>query len=68
MPNRTTPIDAPELRARAERFRSKAAYLLEIGKQAPEGSIKETYTALVIEYDFLAREVERIATEIAGRR
>jgi hypothetical protein len=68
MPDRTTPINEPELRARAERFRNKAAYLLEIGKQAPEGSIKETYTALVIEYDFLAREVERIASEIAGRR
>lgn len=60
MPNRI-----PELRDRADRFRRKAARLLETGRRAPEGAIKETYTALVIEYDFLAREVERLLAEIA---
>lgn len=68
MPSRTiSPTDDPDLRARADRFRSKAARLLELGRQAPEGTIKETYTALVIEYDFLAREVDRLVTELARR-
>jgi hypothetical protein len=64
----TTAFNESELRARAQRFRKKAAYLLEIGRQAPEGSIKETYTALVIEYDFLAREIERLISEISTHR
>ena len=69
MPSRiVTPTTDPDLRARAERFRNKAAYLLELGRLAPEGTIKETYTALVIEYDFLAREVDRLVTELAARR
>ncbi len=67
MPSSTV-LSAPELRARAQRFRSKAAYLLEVGRAAPEGSVKETYTVLVIEYDFLAREIERLASEIGDRR
>ena len=66
MPDRSaTPLNAPELLARAERFREKAAHLLEIGRRAPEGTIKENFTVLVIEYDFLARELERLVAEIA---
>ena len=68
MPDRrAAPLDAPELLARAERFREKAAHLLEVGRRAPEGTIKENFTMLVIEYDFLAREIERLAAEIAPR-
>ena len=63
----TMSLDAPELLSRAERFREKAAQLLEVGRQAPEGAIKESYTALVIEYDFLARELERLVAEVAPR-
>lgn len=71
MPSRRiegVPFTPTELSKRAERFRSKAARLLETGKQAPEGTIRETYTALVIEYDFLARELERIVKEISADR
>jgi hypothetical protein len=66
MHNRPAPLNAPELLSRAERFRDKAAELLVAGRRAPEGTIKENFTVLVIEYDFLARELERLVAEIAN--
>lgn len=58
-------IDPSELRLHAEWLRQKAAQLLELGRvAATDGALKDAYTALIIEFDNTAAQLDLMANRI----
>jgi hypothetical protein len=58
------PVDPSDLRVRAERLRRKAAELTEVGHRVEDGAIRDAYQLLVTEYDMMADQLDRLASEM----
>jgi hypothetical protein len=58
------PVDPSDLRARAERLRRKAAELAEVGHSVKDGAIRDAYQLLVTEYDMMADQLDRLASQM----
>jgi hypothetical protein len=57
-------MDAAALRDRAARFRQKAAELQTAARAVTEPGMRDSYTALIAEYDNMAMQLERLADDL----